>query len=75
MRTRNDELETKLSKLNDKIEKKSKKKDHLDHLCLTLPIHLEMEELVVLQKQGSIFDEKTVKEAVMLGFATSRQVS
>ena len=34
-----------------------------------------MEEIVVLQKQGSIFDETTVKETVMLGFATSRQVS
>lgn len=43
-------------------------------LCLNLPIHLEREEIIVLGKSGSIFDEGIVKEAIMLGFATSRRV-
>ena len=39
-----------------------------------MPIHLEREEIVVLSKKGSIFDDNIVKEAIMLGFATSRYV-
>ena len=39
-----------------------------------MPIHPEREEIIVLSKNGSIFDEGIVKEAIMLGFATSRRV-
>ena len=43
-------------------------------LCLSLPIHLEKEEIIVMSKAGSIFDDGIVKDAVLLGFATSRRV-
>ena len=35
---------------------------------------MEKEEIVVLSKKGSIFDDNMVKEAIMLGFATSRYI-
>ena len=68
------ELDSKRKK--EKSEKKRKKMggDQLEHLCLQLPIHLMQEEIVLLSKQGSVFDDIVVKEALMLGFTTSRQV-
>ena len=43
-------------------------------LCLGLPENLEKEEIVILSKQGNVFDESQVKESVCLGFGSSRRV-
>ena len=67
------ELEQKLQ-IHKKPKSPRKNGSILQSLCLSLPIHLEREEIVILGKQGSIFDEYVVKDAIKIGFANSRQV-
>ena len=72
MKARVEELEARQRK-----HKKMKKESRMNvpqALCLSLPIHLEREEIIVLSKQGNILDEGVVKDAIMVGFATSRNV-
>ena len=44
-------------------------------LCLSLPLNIEREELIVLSKQGSIFDDTVVRDSLVMAFNTSMRVT
>ena len=77
MAARIEELESKLG-----VFKKKKPRQMSVHgmaldqqLYMTLPISLEKEEVILLGKQGSLFDETIAKEAVLHGFSNSRKIA
>lgn len=44
-------------------------------LCLSLPINIEREELIVLSKRGSILDDSVVRDALVMAFTTSLRIA
>ena len=77
MAARIEELESKLGVFKKKKHRQmSVHGMALDHqLYMTLPISLEIEEVILLGKQGSLFDETRTKEAVLHGFSNSRKIA
>ena len=75
MRAKAGELESQLKKYRKSSYKMKKNNPGANYLYMPLPIlNMVPEEIIVLEQHGNIFDEAKVKQSLLMGFATSRQV-